>query len=81
MPENGLAVQADALIVADLAQYAFYGSKAVRRLTNETRAGLADGVIKVLLSHPARLLGDTFVRAMPEAFSKHYLTNRIADFH
>lgn len=36
-------------------------------LTNETRAGLADGVIKVVLSHPARLLGDTLVRAMAEA--------------
>lgn len=36
-------------------------------LTNETRAGLADGVIKVVLSHPARLLADTLVRAMAEA--------------
>lgn len=36
-------------------------------LTNETRAGLADGVIKVVLSHPARQLGDTLVQAMAEA--------------
>lgn len=36
-------------------------------LTNETRAGLAEGVIKVVLSHPARLLGDTLVRAMADA--------------
>ncbi|WP_342457088.1 LacI family DNA-binding transcriptional regulator [Ensifer adhaerens] len=36
-------------------------------LTNETRAGLAEGVIKVVLSHPARMLADTLVRAMAEA--------------
>lgn len=36
-------------------------------LTDETRAGLADGVVKVVLSHPARLLGDTLVSAMAEA--------------
>ncbi|SFY33226.1 LacI family transcriptional regulator [Paracoccus pantotrophus] len=36
-------------------------------LTNETRSGLADGVIKVVLSHPARLLADTLVHAMAEA--------------
>ncbi|NTH16615.1 LacI family transcriptional regulator [Agrobacterium rhizogenes] len=38
-------------------------------LTNETRAGLADGIIKVVLSHPARLLADTLVGAMAEAVS------------
>lgn len=36
-------------------------------LTNETRAGLAEGLIKVVLSHPARLLAETLVRAMAEA--------------
>ncbi len=36
-------------------------------LTNETRAGLAEGLIKVVLSHPARLLADTLIRAMAEA--------------
>ncbi|MEZ2128675.1 MULTISPECIES: LacI family DNA-binding transcriptional regulator [unclassified Sinorhizobium] len=41
-------------------------------LTNETRAGLAEGIIKVVLSHPARLLADTLVKAMAEALG----TNR-----
>ncbi|WP_064684292.1 LacI family DNA-binding transcriptional regulator [Rhizobium bangladeshense] len=36
-------------------------------LTNETRAGLAEGIIKVVLSHPAKLLAETLVRAMAEA--------------
>jgi LacI family transcriptional regulator len=36
-------------------------------LTNETRAGLAEGV----LSHPARLLADTLVKAMAEALDTH----------
>ncbi|PDT08750.1 LacI family DNA-binding transcriptional regulator [Rhizobium sp. M1] len=36
-------------------------------LTNETRAGLAEGLIRVVLSHPAKLLGETLVRAMVEA--------------
>nr|WP_237359275.1 substrate-binding domain-containing protein [Rhizobium phaseoli] len=36
-------------------------------LTNETRAGLAEGLIRVVLSHPAKLLGETLVRAMAEA--------------
>ncbi|AYM14749.1 MULTISPECIES: LacI family DNA-binding transcriptional regulator [Agrobacterium] len=40
-------------------------------LTNETRAGLAEGLIKVVLSHPARLLADTLVRAMAEALDTH----------
>ncbi|TCU13683.1 LacI family DNA-binding transcriptional regulator [Rhizobium sullae] len=40
-------------------------------LTNETRAGLAEGVIKVVLSHPARLLADTLVTAMAEALDTH----------
>lgn len=40
-------------------------------LTNETRAGLAEGIIKVVLSHPARLLADTLVRAMAEALDTH----------
>ncbi|TCL74065.1 hypothetical protein EV286_103605 [Rhizobium sp. BK251] len=35
-------------------------------LTNETRAGLADGVIKGVLSHPAKQLGDTLVRQWPK---------------
>ncbi|APO67343.1 LacI family transcriptional regulator protein [Rhizobium gallicum] len=54
------------------------GGPAARRLlvvahelTNETRAGLAEGVIKVVLSHPARLLADTLVRAMAEALDTH----------
>jgi LacI family transcriptional regulator len=33
-------------------------------LTNETRAGLAEGLLKVVLSHPARQLADTLVRSM-----------------
>ncbi|MQB46462.1 LacI family DNA-binding transcriptional regulator [Rhizobium sp. ICMP 5592] len=36
-------------------------------LTNETRTGLAEGLIKVVLSHPQRLLAETLVRAMAEA--------------
>jgi LacI family transcriptional regulator len=36
-------------------------------LTNETRAGLAEGLIRVVLSHPAKLLAETLVRAMAEA--------------
>jgi LacI family transcriptional regulator len=40
-------------------------------LTNETRGGLAEGLIKVVLSHPARLLADTLVRAMAEALDTH----------
>ncbi|WP_168878966.1 LacI family DNA-binding transcriptional regulator [Rhizobium sp. P28RR-XV] len=40
-------------------------------LTNETRAGLAEGLIKVVLSHPAKLLADTLVRAMAEAMDTH----------
>ncbi|MGV2103840.1 LacI family DNA-binding transcriptional regulator [Rhizobium sp. 21-4511-3d] len=54
------------------------GSPAARRLmvvahelTHETRAGLAEGLIKVVLSHPARLLADTLVRAMAEALDTH----------
>jgi LacI family transcriptional regulator len=35
-------------------------------LTHETRAGLVEGIIKVVLSHPARLLGNTLVRALAE---------------
>ncbi|MQB46135.1 LacI family DNA-binding transcriptional regulator [Rhizobium sp. ICMP 5592] len=40
-------------------------------LTNETRAGLADGVIKAVLSHPTKLMADTLVQAMAEAVSSH----------
>jgi LacI family transcriptional regulator len=40
-------------------------------LTNETRAGLAEGLIKVVLSHPARLLAETLVRAMAESLDTH----------
>jgi LacI family transcriptional regulator len=40
-------------------------------LTNETRAGLAEGIIKVVLSHPARLLADTLVKATAEALDTH----------
>lgn len=40
-------------------------------LTNETRAGLAEGLIKVVLSHPPRLLAETLVRAMAEALDTH----------
>ncbi|EJB07045.1 ABC-type sugar transport system, periplasmic component [Rhizobium leguminosarum bv. trifolii WSM597] len=40
-------------------------------LTNETRAGLAEGIIRVVLSHPARLLADTLVRSMAEAVDTH----------
>lgn len=36
-------------------------------LTNETRAGLAEGLLKVVLSHPARQLTETLVRAMGDA--------------
>jgi len=36
-------------------------------LTNDTRTGLADGVVKAILSHPARVLTDTLVNAMAEA--------------
>nr|WP_304656038.1 LacI family DNA-binding transcriptional regulator [Neorhizobium galegae] len=36
-------------------------------LTNETRAGLAEGLLKVVLSHPARQLTKTLVRAMGDA--------------
>lgn len=39
-------------------------------LTDETRAGLAEGTIKVVLSHPARQLADTLVRTMAEAMSR-----------
>ncbi|MFA1625268.1 hypothetical protein ACDY96_21510 [Rhizobium mongolense] len=40
-------------------------------MTNETRAGLAEGIIQVVLSHPARLLADTLVKAMAEALDTH----------
>ncbi|CAN7653023.1 LacI family DNA-binding transcriptional regulator [Agrobacterium tumefaciens] len=40
-------------------------------LTNETRAGLADGVIKAVLSHPPVLLAETLVRAMVDALDTH----------
>ena len=43
-------------------------------LTNETRAGLAEGLIKVVLSHPQRLLAETLVRAMAEALA----TNQVS---
>jgi LacI family transcriptional regulator len=36
-------------------------------LTNETRTGLAEGLIKVVLSHPAKALAETLVRAMAQA--------------
>lgn len=36
-------------------------------LTNETRAGLAEGLIKAVLSHPARQLTETLVRTMGDA--------------
>ncbi|WP_349963230.1 hypothetical protein [Rhizobium sp. ZPR3] len=52
------------------------GGPAARRLTfiahgliNETRAGLAKGVIGVVLSHPARLPADTLVTEMAEALN------------
>lgn len=51
-------------------------SEAARRLlvvahelTNETRAGLAEGLIKVVLSHPSPLLAETLVKAMAEALA------------
>ncbi|APO70701.1 periplasmic binding fold domain-containing protein (plasmid) [Rhizobium gallicum] len=40
-------------------------------LTTETRAGLAEGIIKVVLSHPARLLAETIVKVMAEALDTH----------
>lgn len=40
-------------------------------LTNETRAGLADGVITAVLSHPAKLMAETLVHAMAEASGTH----------
>lgn len=40
-------------------------------LTNETRAGLADGVIKAVLSHPTKLMADTLVEAMAHAVTAH----------
>jgi LacI family transcriptional regulator len=50
------------------------GGRAAKRLvviahelTNETKAGLAEGLIKVVLSHPAKQLGETLVRAMAQA--------------
>ena len=36
-------------------------------LTNDTRAGLSEGSIKVVLSHPAKSLAERLVRAMAEA--------------
>ncbi|MGV1760039.1 LacI family DNA-binding transcriptional regulator [Rhizobium sp. A22-96] len=44
---------------------------AAHELTNETRTGLAEGLIKVVLSHPPRLLAETLVRAMAEALDTH----------
>ncbi|MQB04737.1 LacI family DNA-binding transcriptional regulator [Agrobacterium tumefaciens] len=38
-------------------------------LTNDTRTGLAEGLIKVVLSHPAKLLAETLVRSMAEALN------------
>lgn len=38
-------------------------------LTNDTRAGLAEGSIKVVLSHPAKSLAESLVRAMAEALN------------
>ncbi|MGY5803598.1 hypothetical protein ACXHMN_19895 [Rhizobium sp. LEGMi12c] len=65
-------------LVGDLGALREDGGPAAKRLvvvahelTNETRAGLAEGVIKVVLSHPARLLADTLVRAMAEALDTH----------
>lgn len=52
------------------------GSPAAKRLvviahelTGETRSGLAEGLIRVVLSHPAKALADTLVRAMAEALA------------
>jgi LacI family transcriptional regulator len=38
-----------------------------RELLSETLAGLVDGVIKVVLSHPRRLLAETLVEAMAQS--------------
>src|SRR5205085_1901736 len=42
-----------------------------RELTPETRAGLIDGVVKMILAHPIRLLADTTRDALVEATTGH----------
>lgn len=46
-------------------------------LTNETKAGLAEGIITAVLSHPAKMLADTLVHTMSEAVVREANTSPI----
>lgn len=66
------------------------GGPAARRLvvvahelTNETRTGLAEGLIKAVLSHPPKLLAETLVTAMAKAVGadrSSYLSQHVLPF-